>query len=83
MADASHALAGFERYLVVERKACFYSVTEDERFVLDRLDERGWVLSACSGHGFKLSAFLGELTADALTGGLAPEAARRRAAGLG
>jgi len=34
-------------------------------------------VSACSGHGFKFGALLGERTAAALTGGLAFEAYRR------
>jgi sarcosine oxidase/sarcosine oxidase subunit beta len=70
------AFADFERYRVLEAKACFYTVTGDERFVLRPLGERGWLLSACSGHGFKLAALMGLGAADAVMG-------RRSAAELG
>jgi len=62
------ALADFERYRVLETKACFYTVTRDERFVLRPLGARGWLLSACSGHGFKLAALMGIGAADGIEG---------------
>ncbi len=42
--------------------ACLYSVTPDSGFILDRLPDLPGVLvaSACSGHGFKHSAAVGE-----------------------
>jgi sarcosine oxidase len=45
---------------------CFYTVTEDGRFVIRPLMRFPQVLmvSACSGHGFKHSAALGELLAE-------------------
>ena len=45
--------------------ACLYTVTPDRGFVLDTLPGRADILfaSACSGHGFKHSAALGELLA--------------------
>jgi sarcosine oxidase len=41
---------------------CFYTVVPDHRFVIDHgIDsERVWFASACSGHGFKHSAAIGE-----------------------
>jgi sarcosine oxidase len=41
---------------------CFYTVVPDHRFVIDHgVDsERVWFASACSGHGFKHSAAVGE-----------------------
>jgi sarcosine oxidase/sarcosine oxidase subunit beta len=62
------ALDDFERYRVVEAKACFYTVTRDTRFVLRPLGARSWLLSACSGHGFKLAALMGTGAADAVEG---------------
>ncbi len=62
------ALADFERYRVLEAKACFYTVTRDERFVLQPLGARGWLLSACSGHGFKLAALMGIGAAEGIEG---------------
>lgn len=46
----------------VRSAVCFYTVTADARFVIKRLDgmENVWMVSACSGHGFKHSAALGE-----------------------
>lgn len=48
-------------------RSCFYAMTKDERFILERR-ERLWIVSACSGHGFKFGALTGELVADAVTG---------------
>ena len=46
----------------VKSAVCFYTVTADARFVIKRLDgmEHVLMVSACSGHGFKHSAALGE-----------------------
>jgi sarcosine oxidase len=44
---------------------CFYTVTEDAKFVIEPMNDNSnflWV-SACSGHGFKHSAALGEVLA--------------------
>ncbi len=56
-----------DRYSVLEPKACFYTVTEREEFLVRPYDA-GWVISACSGHGFKLGSLMGELVARAITG---------------
>ncbi len=61
-------LADFESYKLIEAKVCYYTVADDERFVVEPTGKRGWVLSACSGHGFKLAALLAGGLADALTG---------------
>jgi glycine/D-amino acid oxidase-like deaminating enzyme len=57
-----------DRYTVLERKACFYTVTEDERFIVRPAGDKAWVISACSGHGFKLAPSMAEAVAQALTG---------------
>lgn len=46
----------------VKSQVCFYTVTEDARFVLEHPggDSNLLLVSACSGHGFKHSAALGE-----------------------
>ena len=51
---------------VVQSKVCIYTVTSDSYFVVDELPDFPEVLvaSACSGHGFKHSAGLGEAIAD-------------------
>ena len=67
-AAARLAYRGFDRYTVLERKACFYTVTEDERFVVEPIGAKGTVVSACSGHGFKLGAAIGDGVARAIAG---------------
>jgi sarcosine oxidase len=54
---------------VLRSAACLYTVTPDSGFVVDKLPgyERIIALSACSGHGFKHSAALGEAIAQHLT----------------
>ncbi|MFT4854778.1 MAG: sarcosine oxidase [Algoriphagus sp.] len=50
---------------ILKSSVCFYTVTEDGRFVIRPLQNHSAVLmvSACSGHGFKHSAALGEFLA--------------------
>lgn len=50
---------------VLKSAACMYTVTPDRDFLIDRLPHAPQVLvvSACSGHGFKHSAGLGEAIA--------------------
>jgi len=49
----------------VHAAACLYTVAQDARFVIDRHPrvEHALVVSACSGHGFKHSAAIGEAAA--------------------
>jgi sarcosine oxidase len=56
---------------VVRSAACVYTVTPDRGFIIDRHPEtdRVFVVSACSGHGFKHSAGIGEAVAAELAGG--------------
>jgi sarcosine oxidase len=56
---------------VVRSAACVYTVTPDRGFIIDRHPEmdRVLVVSACSGHGFKHSAGIGEAVAEEMTGG--------------
>jgi sarcosine oxidase/sarcosine oxidase subunit beta len=54
------AYAGFDAYTLLERKACYYTVTDDEHFVIRAIGSRATVVSACSGHGFKLAPHSGE-----------------------
>lgn len=51
--------------------SCFYTVTPDADFVIDHHPEteRMLVVSACSGHGFKHSAAIGEAVADLVADG--------------
>jgi len=49
----------------VRSARCLYTVAPDGDFVIDRLDSGIIVASACSGHGFKHSAAVGEMLAEA------------------
>lgn len=50
----------------LKSEVCFYTVTPDAKFVVTNNPEipNEWIVSACSGHGFKHSAALGEYLAD-------------------
>jgi sarcosine oxidase len=53
---------------------CLYTEAPGARFVIDRLGTRGPIIaSACSGHGFKHSAAVGEALAQWALGGARPE----------
>ena len=58
----------FHAYTVLERRACFYTVHDREEFQVRPTGAAGWVISACSGHGFKLGSLMGELVGRAITG---------------
>ena len=64
----------------VQSARCLYTMAPDGDFVIDRLDSGVIVASACSGHGFKHSAAVGEMLADAATtpDWASPEAFRLR-----
>jgi sarcosine oxidase/sarcosine oxidase subunit beta len=68
LAAASEIFAGFEDYRQLEAKVCYYTVTDDERFVVEPIGKATWLLSACSGHGFKLGPLIASGLADAITG---------------
>ncbi|ARO15491.1 sarcosine oxidase [Ketogulonicigenium robustum] len=68
LAAAQTAFRDFDQYTILENKVCYYTVSDDERFVIEPICGAGWVLSACSGHGFKLGALMGEGLARTLTG---------------
>ncbi|MEO3475933.1 FAD-dependent oxidoreductase [Roseomonas sp. CAU 1739] len=57
-----------ESYRITDCRACYYTVTADERFIVEPLAERGWIISACSGHGFKFGALIGRAVAQAIAG---------------
>jgi len=75
-------LRGFDRWRIDRLKVCFYTVTGDERFVVEKLGAQGWVMSPCSGHGFKFGALMGLELARTLASGRDAAAHARWAAGL-
>lgn len=70
--------AGYRR---LEARTCFYDVSENERFLVEPVGARSWVLSGFSGHGFKFGALIGERLADALADRIDPQALTRWATG--
>lgn len=64
---ARRLLADGHRYSLANAATCFYTVTADERFVVEPLSRRAWLMSACSGHGFKFAPALGEALAAAIS----------------
>lgn len=54
---------------VTHALTCLYTNTRDEDFILDRVPAIPgvYLLSGCSGHGFKFSVLLGKLAADLAT----------------
>ena len=83
VAEAAEQLADVDRYRVGHAKACFYAVAPDERFIVEPVVGRTWVMTGFSGHGFKFGAVMGERMADTLLGRNDPAAMTAWAAGLG
>ncbi|MBY0336155.1 MAG: FAD-dependent oxidoreductase [Acetobacteraceae bacterium] len=65
LALARRRLRGLDRMRLLGGAVCFYDVEPDERFVLERLSPRAFVMSGFSGHGFKFGALLGLAVAGA------------------
>jgi sarcosine oxidase len=59
---------------VAQAAACLYTVTPDRGFIIDRHPEQDRILvvTACSGHGFKHSAGIGEAVAGLQARGRSP-----------
>jgi len=55
---------GFNQPRVTREKSCLYTNTAGEDFLLGRLDEKVFFVSACSGHGFKFGPWIGKTMAD-------------------
>jgi sarcosine oxidase len=77
--DAVRAL--LEKYLpaaagpLLRQSVCLYTNTPDLHFLVDRdpLEPQVWLLSACSGHGFKFAPAIAELVVNAgVQGGALP-----------
>lgn len=75
-------IKGFEDWRIDRLKVCFYTVTDNEQFVVEKLGSRGWLMSPCSGHGFKFGAVMGLELARTIAMDRDPAAHARWAAGL-
>jgi glycine/D-amino acid oxidase-like deaminating enzyme len=82
LARCRSLLQGFERWRLDRLKVCFYTVTDDERFAVEKQGEAGWVMSPCSGHGFKFGALMGLELARTIVSDRDPATHARWAAGL-
>lgn len=67
LARARQRFADADGYRLAGGRTCFYTVTDDERFVL-HAEGRALALSPCSGHGFKFGAVIGQRIAATLAG---------------
>jgi sarcosine oxidase subunit beta len=82
LALAAPRIAGLDRYRVLSARACHYDVAAEERFLLQPLGARGFLMSGFSGHGFKFGPLLGLGVAAVASGRADPEATAAWAAGL-
>ncbi len=59
---------------IVYAKVCLYTNTPDEDFIVDAVPclPDAFVISGCSGHGFKFTPLLGQIGADLATGAEVP-----------
>jgi glycine/D-amino acid oxidase-like deaminating enzyme len=57
----------WEQFRVLSLRMCRYANEPDQRFILRR-DQAAWVLTGCSGHGFKFGPLMGEALAAASLG---------------
>lgn len=58
-------IADLGRYRIAQPKDCFYTVASQERFVVERTSKT-WLVSACSGHGFKFGPIIGKAVAQGI-----------------
>ncbi|WP_119420163.1 FAD-dependent oxidoreductase [Desertibaculum subflavum] len=81
MATAHDNLVDFSGYRLVQGKVCFYDVEPEERFIVEPLGSKAWLLSGFSGHGFKFGPVIGEKLAAGIDGALDVDALKGWAAG--
>lgn len=77
----ARAIADFGAYRIAALRHCHYTMADEDRFVVRQLGQRGWLLSACSGHGFKLAPLLALALAAAIDGRIDAAALAHWAAG--
>ena len=58
---------------------CLYTSTPNEDFIVDAVPDipGAWIVSGCSGHGFKFTQLLGQIAADLAVDGSTPHDIRR------
>jgi glycine/D-amino acid oxidase-like deaminating enzyme len=75
LADCGRRLRDWDGYRIARLKTCFYTVEPSEKFIVEPLGIAGWVMSPCSGHGFKFGPLLGSAVAGAIDSGEAGDIA--------
>jgi len=76
-------LTGGERFRPVDAHTCFYTMAPEDRFIVEPIGARAWVLAGFSGHGFKFAPLIAERLAAALDEAADPAALTAWAAGRG
>lgn len=66
--EARQRLLGLDGVQVEAARVCFFTLTDDRRFLLEPLSPRMTLLSACAGHGFKFAALIAERLGAVLDG---------------
>jgi sarcosine oxidase len=74
-------IAALDGYRVERLQLCHYMIAPDRRFVAEAIGPT-LVVSACSGHGFKFGALMGERIAETVASGADPAPFIRWAAGF-
>jgi sarcosine oxidase len=73
---AGYAAARFDGLTrqVTHAETCLYTNTPDEDFLIDAVPNMPhvWLVSGCSGHGFKFTVLLGKIAGEAVTEGITP-----------
>ena len=80
MARFRGRIAALDRYRPLRMQICHYMIAPDARFVVAAIGPT-LAVSACSGHGFKFGALLGERIAETVLSGADPAPLTRWAAG--
>ncbi len=57
-------IPGLADAAVIETKACYYCMTSDRDFILDRLTDQLVIASGFSGHGFKFAPLIGRILSE-------------------
>ena len=69
LAGCARRLQRFDEYRIDRLQACFYTVEPDEKFIIEPAGLSTYVMSPCSGHGFKFGPLLGSAVAGAIDAG--------------
>lgn len=76
-------LVDFQHYRCLGAKTCYYSKTADSKFIVEEIGDRVWVVSGCSGHGFKFGSAIGLRLAETIAGSRSSATLSAWAAGKG